>query len=329
MSALAPALQAYFTDRLIGQRQASPDTIAAYRHTFSLLLRFAANRTGTPPSQLDIATLDAPLIAAFLEHLEQDRGNTTATRNNRLAAIHSLFAYLALHHPEHAASIQRVLAIPPKRTEKNLLTYLTDTEVDALLAACDQATWTGRRDHAMLALTIQTGLRITELISLNCQDITLTTGAHVHTIGKGRKQRRTPLIPATKTVLKAWLHERAGTPDDPLFPTRTGKRLSRDAIERRLAIHLASAAATCPSITNKHITMHTLRHTAAMRLLLAGNDITVIAMWLGHEQITTTQIYLHADMTHKQEAIDRTRPLTAKPGRYQPPDTLLAFLEAL
>jgi len=329
MSALAPALQAYFTDRLIGQRQASPNTIAAYRHTFSLLLRFAANRTGTPPSQLDIAALDAPLIAAFLEHLERDRGNTTATRNNRLAAIHSLFAYLALHHPEHAASIQRVLAIPPKRTEKNLLTYLTDTEVDALLAACDQATWAGRRDHAMFALTIQTGLRITELISLNCQDITLTTGANVHTIGKGRKQRRTPLIPATKTVLKTWLHERAGTPDEPLFPTRTGKRLSRDAIEHRLAIHLATAAATCPSITNKHITMHTLRHTAAMRLLLAGNDITVIAMWLGHEQITTTQIYLHADMTHKQAAIDRTRPLTAKPGRYQPPDTLLAFLQAL
>jgi integrase/recombinase XerD len=329
MTALAPALQAYFTDRLIGQRSASPNTIAAYRHTFRLLLRFATERTGKPPSELDIAALDAPLIAAFLEHLEKHRGNQAATRNNRLAAIHSLFAYLALHHPEHAASIQRVLAIPPKRTARNLLTYLTEPEVDALLAACDQATWTSRRDHAMFALTIQTGLRISELISLTCQDITLTAGANVHTVGKGRKERRTPLVPATRKLLKAWLAERAGAPNEPLFPTTTGKRLSRDAIERRLARHLAAAGESCPSITGKHITMHTLRHTAAMRLLLAGNDITVIALWLGHEQITTTQIYLHADMTHKQRAIDRTRPLAATPGHYQPPDALLAFLEAL
>jgi integrase/recombinase XerD len=329
MTALAPALQAFFTDRLIGQRSASPNTIAAYRHSFRLLLRFATERTATPPSELDIAQLDAPLIAAFLEHLEKERGNSTSTRNNRLATIHSLFAYLALHHPEHAASIQRVLAIPPKRTERNLLTYLTEPEVDALLAACDQATWTGRRDHAMFALTIQTGLRISELISLTCQDVTLSTGANVHTVGKGRKARRTPLVPATRNLLKSWLAERAGAPNEPLFPTTTGKRLSRDAIERRLARHLAVAGESCRSITAKHITMHTLRHTAAMRLLLAGNDVTVIALWLGHEQITTTQIYLHADMTHKQRAIDRTRPLAATPGRYQPPDALLAFLDAL
>ena len=329
MTALAPTLQAYFTDRLIGQRAASPNTISAYRYTFRLLLRFATDRTGTPPSNLDIAELDAPLIAAFLEHLERERGNSTATRNNRLAAIHSLYTYLALHHPEHASSIQRVLAIPPKRTERNLLTYLSEPEVDALLDACDQTTWTGRRDHAMFALTIQTGLRISELISLACQDITLSTGANVHTIGKGRKERRTPLTPPTRTILKAWLHERAGAPEDPLFPTTTGKRLSRDAIEHRLAHHLTTAATSCHSLTSKHTTMHTLRHTAAMRLLLAGNDITVIALWLGHEQNTTTQIYLHADMTHKQQAIDRTKPLSAKPGRYQPPDTLLAFLEAL
>jgi integrase/recombinase XerD len=329
MTALAPSLQAFFTDRLIGQRSASPNTLGAYRHTFRLLLGFAAERTGTPPSQLDIAALDASLITAFLEHLQRERGNQATTRNNRLAAIHSLFAYLALHHPEHAASIQRVLAIPPKRTEKNLLTYLTEPEVDALLDACDQTTPTGRRDHTMLALTIQTGLRISELISLTCQDITLTTAANVHTIGKGRKERRTPLTPTIRAVLKAWLSERAGTPNDPLFPTNTGKHLSRDAIEHRLAIHLKTAATSCPSIASKHTTMHTLRHTAAMRLLLAGNDITVIALWLGHEQITTTQIYLHADMTHKQQAIDRTKPLTAKPGRYKPPDTLIAFLEAL
>jgi site-specific recombinase XerD len=329
MSTLAPTLQAYFTDRLIGQRAASTNTIGAYKVTFRLLLGFASQRTGKAPGTLDIAELDAPLIAAFLDHLEHDRGNSVATRNNRLAAIHSLFGYLALQHPEHAGSIQRVLAIPPKRTERNLVTYLTEPEVDALLAACDQPTWTCRRDHAMLALTIQTGLRISEVAALTHQDLTLTVGANVHTVGKGRKERRTPLVPSTREILKAWLSRCPGAPGDPLFPTITGGRLSRDAIEHRLAHHLALASASCPSIRTKHVTMHTLRHTAAMRLLLAGNDITVIALWLGHEQIATTNIYLHADMTHKQQAIDRTKPLAAKPGRYRPPDALLAFLEAL
>lgn len=329
MTALAPTLQAFFTDRLIGQRGASPNTIAAYCHTFRLLLRFAKERTGRPPSELDIGELDAPLIAAFLDHLERDRHNSPATRNNRLAAIHSLFAYAALHHPEHAASIQRVLAIPHKRTERNLVTYLTEQEVDALLGACDQTTWTGRRDHAMLVLTIQTGLRISELAGLTRADITLGAGANVHTIGKGRKERRTPLVPPTRTVLRAWLDERAGAPADPLFPTITGKRLSRDAIERRLARRVAAAGATCPSTKAKRVTMHTLRHTAAMRLLLSGNDVTVIALWLGHEQISTTNVYLHADMTQKQQAIARTKAPAAKPGRYRPPDALLTFLEDL
>jgi integrase/recombinase XerD len=330
MSALAPALQAYFTDRLIGQRAASPNTIAAYKVTFRLLLGFACQRTGRTPSALDIADLDAPLIAAFLDHLQTDRRNGPATRNNRLAAIHSLFAYLALNHPEHAATIQRVLAIPTKRTQRTLVTYLTDMEVDALLEACDHSTWTGRRDHAMFALTIQTGLRISEVIGLACQDVTLTVGANVHTVGKGRKERRTPLVSTTRRVLKAWLTERAGAPSDPLFPTTTGnRRLSRDAVERRLARTVTLAADSCPSLGTKRVSMHTLRHTAAMRLLLAGNDITVIALWLGHEQIATTNIYLHADMTHKQKAIDRTRPRGAPQGRYRPPDALLAFLDKL
>lgn len=329
MSALSPGLQAFFTDRLIGQRDASSNTIAAYRTGLRLLLTFAAERTGKSPSALDIADLDAPLVAAFLDHLERERHNSVATRNNRLAAIHSLFGYLALHHPEHAASIQRVLAIPTKRAQRNLVTYLDEDEVDALLGSCDLDRWSGRRDHAMFALTIQTGLRISEVAGLDCSDIRLGTGANVHTIGKGRKERRTPLVPATRKILKAWLAERAGAPTDPLFPTTTGKHLSRDAIEHRLAHHLALAAVTCPSITDKQVTMHTLRHTAAMRLLLAGNDITVIALWLGHEQIATTNIYLHADMSHKQRAIDKTKPMNAKPGRYRPPDALLAFLEAL
>jgi len=329
MSALAPALQAFFTDRLMTQRAASPNTIAAYKVTFRLLLGFASQRTGKTPSALDIAELDAPLVAAFLDHLERDRRNRTATRNNRLAAIHSLFGYLALQHPEHAATIQRVLGIPTKRTEHNLVTYLTDAEVDALLDACDLTTWTGRRDHAMFALTIQTGLRISEVAGLTRQDVTLNAGAHVHTVGKGRKERRTPLVPTTRAIVKAWLDERSGAPTDPLFPTITGKRLSRDAIERRLAHHVTVAGANCPSIQAKSVTMHTLRHTAAMRLLLAGNDVTVIALWLGHEQVATTNVYLHADMTQKQRAIDRTKPLAAKPGRYRPPDALLAFLESL
>lgn len=329
MTALAPTLQAYFTERLINQRAASPNTIAAYRTTFRLLLTFAAQRTATAPSKLDLDALDANLISAFLDQLERGRGNSPATRNNRLAEIHSLFSYLALHHPEHAGSIQRVLAIPAKRTERRLLTYLTDPEADALLVACDQQAWTGRRDHALLALTLQTGLRISEVAALTRGDITLTAGAHVHTIGKGRKERRTPLIPTTKAVLKAWLAELGGDPSEPLFPSTTGKHLSRDAIEHRLAHHLDTAVQKCPSLQAKTVTMHTLRHTAAMRLLLAGNDITVIALWLGHEQVSTTTIYLHADMTQKQQAIDRTTALTAKSSRYKPPDALLTFLDNL
>jgi integrase/recombinase XerD len=329
MTALAPTLQSFFTDRLVGQRDASPNTIAAYRVSLRLLLRYASQRTGKQPCALDLDDLDAPLIAAFLEHLERDRGNSPRTRNNRLAAIHSMFAYAALQHPEHAASITRVLAIPPKRTERNLVTFLTDEEVDALIDACDKRRWTGRRDHAMLVLAIQTGLRISELASLTCADITLSTGATVHCVGKGRKERRTPLVALTRTVLRAWLAERQGAPNEPLFPTTTGKHLSRDAIERRLTRHVATAAASCPSIASKHVTAHTLRHTAAMRLLLSGVDVTVIALWLGHEQISTTNVYLHADMAQKERAIARTNPPDTKPGRYQAPDTLLAFLDDL
>jgi len=212
MSKLAPTLQAFFTDRLIGQRQASGHTIAGYRDTFRLLPRFAAERTRTPACELDFADLDAPLVAAFLTYLETERGNGVRTRNHRLAAIHSLFGYAALRHPEHAASIQRVLAIPPKRFERNLVTFLSDDEVDALLAACDRSSWTGRRDHAMITLAVQTGLRISELTSLTCADAVLTVGAHVRCVGKGRKQRHTPLLPLTVEVLRAWLAERAVVP---------------------------------------------------------------------------------------------------------------------
>lgn len=329
MSALAPTLQAFFTERLAGQRAASPHTIAAYRDSLRLLLRFASERTRKQPCELDIADLDAPLVAAFLEHLERERANSVATRNNRLAAIHSLFTYAALRHPEHAASIQRVLAIPAKRHQRNLVTYLSDEEVDALLAACDRRHWIGRRDHAMLVLAIQSGLRVSELIGLRVGDLALGTGAHVHTLGKGRKERRTPLVPATVAVLRGWIGERRGDPDDPLFPTSTGRALSRDAVEHRIAHYVAKAERSCPSLRAKHVTAHTLRHTCAMRLLLAGNDVTVIALWLGHEQLSTTNVYLHADMAQKERAIARVQPPNSKPGRYRAPDQLLAFLEAL
>lgn len=329
MSKLAPTLQAFFTDRLMGQRQASSHTIAGYRDTFRLLLRFATERTRTPASELDFADLDAPLIGAFLTHLDTERGNGVRTRNHRLAAIHSLFGYAALHHPEHAASIQRVLAIPPKRFERNLVTFLTDDEVDALLAACDRSTWTGRRDHAMITLAIQTGLRVSELTGLTCADVVLGGGAHVRCLGKGRKQRHTPLLPLTVAVVRAWLTERHSNPSDPLFPTSTGRALSRDAIERRITQHVRAAAQACPSLSTKKVSAHALRHTAAMRLLLSGVDITVIALWLGHEQVTTTNVYLHADMSQKERAIARTTPPNTTPGRYRAPDTLLTFLEAL
>ncbi len=329
MSLLAPTLQAFFTDRLIAQRQASPHTIAAYRDTIRMLLAFACERTAAKPSTLDIDELDAPLIGAFLDHLEHDRANTVRTRNARLAAIRSLFKYAALKHPEHAATIQRVLAIPPKRFDQALVTFLIEPELDALLAAPDQTTWIGRRDHAIILLAAQTGLRASELTGLTCTDIRPGTGAHVNCIGKGRKQRITPLTRQTIAVLRIWLTERDGQPEDPLFPTRTGRKLSRDALEHRLAKHASAAATVCPSLTAKTITPHVLRHTAAMRLLHAGNDTSIIALWLGHEQIQTTQIYLHADLALKEKALARTTPPNTKPGRYQPPDRLLAFLEAL
>lgn len=329
MSALAPVLQAFFTDRLVAQRHASAHTIAAYRDTMRLLLGYASSRTGIAPSQLGLSNLDAPMIAGFLDHLERHRGNTVRTRNARLAAIHSLFRYAALAHPELAESIARVLAIPPKRFDRALVTWLTEPEVEALLAGCELATWTGRRDHAMLLLAVQTGLRVSELTGLTRNDVHLGAGAHVCCHGKGRKQRITPLTTGTITAIHAWLDEQPGQPADPLFPTRRGKPLSRDAVEHRLAHYAHRAAAVCPSLHGKTITAHVLRHTCAMRLLHAGVDTSVIALWLGHEHVDTTQIYLHADLELKEKALARTRPPNGRTGRYQPPDQLIAWLEAL
>ena len=330
MSALAPTLQAFFTDRLARQRQASAHTIAAYRDAFKLLLAFAAQQIGRPPSRLDIADLDAPLVGKFLDHLERERHNSVLTRNARLAAIHSLFDYAALLHPEDAAIIQRVLAIPPKRFDRTLVTYLIDDEIQALLGAPDRGTWTGRRDHTLLAVALESGLRASEIIGLAIADLHLGAGAHLSCLGKGRKQRVTPLSGGTVTLLKAWLAERAGHPSDPLFPTRRGTPLSRDALELLVARHAVTAGRSCPTLRSKKLSAHVLRHSCAMRLLRNGLDTTVIALWLGHEKVETTyRAYIHADLELKERALARTAPPDTEPGRYHPPDKLLAFLESL
>ena len=329
MSALAPTLQAFFAERLVRERAASPHTVCAYRDTWRLLLGFAADRTGKPPCELELADLDATLISAFLDYLEQKRASTPRTRNARLAAIRALFRYAALRHPEHAASIARVLAIQPKRFERAIVNSLSETEVAALLATPDITRWVGRRDRTLLLLAVQTGLRLSELIDLRLGDLHLGTGAHVVCHGKGRKDRVTPLTSTTVRVLREWLAERHAELTTPLFPTRSGNPLSRDAVEHRLAIYSRIAAHACPSLVTKNVTPHTLRHTAAMRLLEAGVDTTVIALWLGHEHVDTTAIYLHAHLAIKERALAKLRTPQNTIGRYRPPDTLLAFLEAL
>ena len=329
MTALAATMQAFFTERLIGQRQASPHTIAAYRDTFRLLLAFAQRRTGIKPHALDIDDLNVEMITAFLDHLERDRGNTPRTRNARLAAIRSLYHYAALRHPDHAATIARVLAIPTKRHDRAIVTYLTEQETAALLAAPDQTRWIGRRDHALMTLTIQTGLRVSELIALRCQDAHLTRAPHIQATGKGRKQRITPLTTHTTEILRRWTTQRAGHPDQPLFPTSRGRALSRDAVALLVKRHAKAASGTCPTLHAKAVTPHVLRHTAAMNLLHAGVDTSVIALWLGHESTEATQLYIHADMAIKERALARTTPVDVEPGRFRPADPLLAFLERL
>ena len=329
MTDLAPILQGFFTDRLARQKKASPNTVAAYRDTCRLLLSFAQAKTGKAPSRLSLADLDAALVGAFLQHLETRRGNGSATRNARLAAIHSLFHYAALKAPEHAAVISQVLAIPPRRRERAIVSYLTAEQADALIAAPDRTTWHGRRDHALLLLAIQTGLRVSELTGLARQDIHLGAGPHVRCHGKGRKDRATPLTGQTVKVLRTWLAELNPAPDSPLFPTQAGGPLTRDAVERLVAKHATAAEDRCPSVKAKNVTPHSLRHTAAMSLLNAGIDTSVIALWLGHETPETTQVYLHADMTIKEQALARVHQPGTSPGRYRPPDTLLTFLDNL
>jgi site-specific recombinase XerD len=323
-------LQAFFTDRLLKQRQASPHTVRAYRATFRLLLRFAQCRLHRAPSRLLLADLSAPFVGEFLGHLEVERGNCARSRNARLAAIHAFFRYVALAEPCRALHCQQVLAIPSKRFERGIVEFLDQDEINALLAAPDPATWLGRRDRALLLVAVQTGLRVSELIALRRRDVALGTGAHVRCLGKGRKFRCTPLRheDAAK-VLDGWLRERPLDPDAPVFPSSRGGRLSDDAVEGLVAKHAAAAGRRCPTLAHKRVTPHVLRHSAAMNLLWNGVDPATIALWLGHESAETTQIYLHANLRLKEQALARTTPTGLAPGRFRPDDSLLTFLESL
>jgi site-specific recombinase XerD len=329
VTALAPVLQGFFRERLAALR-ASEHTVAAYRDTYKLLLLFCQEQLRTPPSRLDLSQLDAPTITAFLQYLETDRGNGVATRNLRLTAIHSLFRYAALRCPEHADTITRVLAIPNARPQRPLVTFLTRPEQHALLAAPDRSTWHGRRDHLILTVMLEAGLRVSELSALTIGDAITGTGAHLRCLGKGRRERCTPLTRSTSRLLESWLREqRPCLPEMPLFPTRKGGSLSRDAVTDLVSKHVAEAAKDCGSLAVKHVSPHTLRHSCAMDLLQAGADTASIALWLGHSDSRSTQAYLHADMTQKRRTLELGAPTPQAAKPFKPSDRLLRFLEEL
>lgn len=332
MNTFTATLQSFFTTYLAGQKAASGHTISAYRDTWRLLLTYLHDTTGVRPEKVAFTDLGVEAITGFLQHLETERHNTVRTRNARLAAIHSLFAYAGYRHPEHADTIARVLAIRTKNTHTTIMTYLIDPEIDALLGAPDQSRWTGRRDHAILTTMLTTGVRVGELIALTQHDLHLARPAHLTVHGKGRKDRITPLNPSTATTLRRWSEDKpSADPQSPVFTAQGNTEpISTDAIAARIRVHAAAAAITCPTLVAKNITPHTLRHTTAMQMVTAGIDITTIALWLGHESTESTQPYLHADLGMKQRALDRITPRpTPAARRYQPDDQLLTFLEAL
>lgn len=322
-------LQSFFTQRLISQRQVSPHTIASYSDTFRLLLGFAQRRLHKDPSRLLLDDLEAPLITMFLEDLEKSRGNTVRSRNLRLTAIRSFFNYASYQVPGQSALIQRVLAIPSKRETRTLVQFLTRPEIDSLLDAPDQSRWGGRRDHAFLMVAVQTGLRLSEMTGLRRQDVHLGSGAYVHCLGKGRKERGTPLTKQSVRVLEAWLREPARKGSEFLFPNARGNRLSADGAEYLVAKHVEVAQQKSPSLGQKRVSPHVLRHTAAMELRAAGVDLSTIALWLGHESVETAQVYIDADMALKEKALARTTPINGRAGRYKPSDRLLTFLKSL
>lgn len=317
-STLPSLLQRFFTDRLTAQLQASPNTIAGYRDTFRLLLRYASQRRNKPPTKLRIEDLDSGIIGDFLSHVEKVRRNSARSRNTRLAAIRSFYRYVAMNEPEHALHCQRILAMPSKRYVRRAVDFINRTEMEPLLSAPDQSTWIGRRDRTILLLALQTGLRVSELINLRCRDFELGTGAHINCEGKGRKQRCTPLRRDTVKTIEAWLKEHSGRDDGPVFPTIRGDKLSRDAVEHIVRKYAVAASKACASLISKRVSPHVLRHSTAMELLQTGVDRSVIAMWLGHESVETTQIYMHADMRLKEKALARIASTSSRPERYKP-----------
>ena len=328
-ASLAPLLERFFTQRLMQQRQASPHTISSYRDTFRQFLKFAQKRLCKSPSRLSLEEVDAPLIVKFLDDLERRQGVSVRSRNLRLTAIHSFFRYAAFEAPTHSAQIQRVLAIPSKRYTRTLVPFLERAEVDALLAAPDQHTWSGRRDHAFLLVAVQTGLRLSEMTGLKREDLVIGAGAHLRVTGKGRKERCTPIAKPTLAVLTAWLRERQRGDGQILFPSARGERLSVHGVQYLLNKHRTTASRACPLLQQKRVTVHRLRHTMAMDLLQSGVERSVIALWLGHESVETTQIYLDASLAMKEQALAKTTPLLSRPGRYKPGDRLMDFLNGL
>lgn len=322
-------VQRFFTERLTTQLRASPNTVASYRDSFRLLLKYASDCLKKAPTDLQIIDIDADLVSKFLSSIETVRNNGTRSRNVRLSAIRSFFKYVAVNEPQILYHCQRILAMPSKRYEKRTIDYLNYDEIDALAGSPDISTWFGRRDHTILVLALQTGLRVSELINLTCGDVVLGTGAHVRCMGKGRKERSTPLRKDCERTLYNWIREYPGDQSRPLFISNRGERLSRDAVERIVRKYAKQASIKCSTLKNKRITPHVLRHSAAMQLLQNGVDRTIIALWLGHESVETTQIYIHANMEMKEQAMARTKPVTITAGRYRPGDKLLAFLEAL
>jgi integrase/recombinase XerD len=322
-------LQAFFTQRLIAQRKASPHTISAYRDTFRLLLHFAQKRLHKSPSQLALEDLNAPFLGMFLQDLENQRANGARSRNLRLTAIRSFFRYAALEIPQYSALIQRVLAIPNKRQSRPLVDFLTRPEIKALLGAPNRNTWLGRRDHGLLLTAVQTGLRLSEITSLRQSDIFLQSGAHVRCQGKGRKERCTPLAKPTVSVLAAWVTEQGKDSSKILFPSARGGPLSADSVQYLVTKYAATAREKCPSLLQKHVSPHVLRHSAAMEMLQAGVDRALIALWLGHESIETTQIYLDADLALKEKVLAKTTPIKSKRRFFRPDDELLSFLKSL
>ena len=328
-SDLARLLQAFFCQRLIQQRNVSRQTVCSYRDTFRLLLRFSEQKLGKSAAEMHLADIDASFILAFLENLESQRHNCIRSRNVRLAAIRSFMHYAALQNPEAIPGIQQVLAIPLKRCDRPMVKYLTLDEMNAILAAPDILTWSGQRDRVLLATLYNSGARVSEIIALRRVDFERNHDQAVHLHGKGRKERVVPLWKSTIKLLRRWVAQIGSDQQQPLFPNRFGQMMSRSGVESRLRMAVTNAAVQCPSLKSKSVSPHVIRHTTAMHLLQAGVDLSVIALWLGHESVVTTHQYLEADLRMKEKALAKLQPPDINFTRYKPSNDVLSFLDGL